>query len=512
MGSQNMGRRGRAAGISAIVLMSLVLSLLASPAAAEREISWVYDRDGKALPAPVSYIYDRSIEGLYTPAGSFGSPTDLFLDHEGYLWVADTGNDRILQLTQDGDVVQAYGQAEGPAQLDSPAGVFVTVTGELWIADRGNNRVVVLDRQGQFLREFGKPTSKLLTQDKVYQPTKVVVDRRGYIYVVNASGDYRGIFQLDARGTFRGFFGANRLPFDLFYLIIRAVTTETQRKRLRTVLPVHNSNLFLDERGFVWTVAPHGEDEQIKKLSPVGANVYRRDFTFGEARTEATVSLKDRLAQQYATTYRRGYLSLNLSGSQFVDVTVSQRGVVSALDKSTGLVYQYDQLGNLLMLFGGLGTQTGKFERPVSLVGTDDGSIYVLDADRDHIQRYRPTGYAQLVHQASELFYDGYYSESAELWREVLRRNANLEFGHVGVAKAFYRQGEYQQAMAEYALARDSQGYSRAFGEYRHDFVRANFGWVMPLVILTVWLLTTLLIRGVRRIMALNLEVTEQFS
>ena len=45
MGSQNMGRRGRAAGISAIVLMSLVLALLASLKAAIGDL----DRVGRIV-------------------------------------------------------------------------------------------------------------------------------------------------------------------------------------------------------------------------------------------------------------------------------------------------------------------------------------------------------------------------------------------------------------------------------------------------------------------------------
>ena len=491
--------RGGAALICALILTSLMLALFVAPAAADREMSWVLDRDGDPLAAPVAYVFDYEIDGLYKGSGTFKSPADLFMDHEGYLWISDTGNNRIIKFTQDGRFVSSYGPEEGPGALNAPEGVFITRTGEMWVADRGNSRVVVYGPDGSFIRDYPKPSSKLLAADQVYQPSKVVVDRRGSVYVLNAGGDYRGIFLLDAQGVFRGFFAANRLPFNILRLIVQAVTTAAQKRQISKILPTHHANMYLDDRGFIWAVAPLAKDEQIKKLSAVGTNVYRRDFAFGDAKG-------------IGLGFRRATAGSALVASQFIDVAASNRGIVSALDFNSGRIYQYDQLGNLLAVFGGRGAQRGRFDLPTSLVGTEDGSIFVLDANRNNIQRYRPTGYTQLLHEASALFYDGYYPESADVWREVLRRNSNFEFGHVGVAKAYFKQGDYLDAMQEYAVARDTQGYSLAFGEYRHDFMRANFGWVMPLFIMAIWLGITLITRAVKRIMALNLEVEEEYS
>ncbi len=258
--------------------------------------------------------------------------------------------------------------------------------------------------------------------------------------------------------------------------------------------------MFMDDRGFIWSVAPLAATEQIKRLSAVGTNTYRRGYTFGE------LELRIRVVNQATGG---GDLVRQLAVAQFTDVAVTRQGVVSALDFESGRIYQYDQLGNLLAIFAGRGDQRGRLDLPTSAVSADDGSVYVLDANRNNIQRYRPTGYARLLHEASALYYGGYYPESAEVWREVLRRNSNYEFGHVGVAKAYFKQGEYLAAMQEYVVARDTLGYSLAFGEYRHDFLRANFGWVMPLVVLAIWLGVTLALRGVKRIMALNLEVED---
>ena len=211
-------RGGRHKGhvlLSALVLASLLFGLIAAPVAAERERSWVLDKDGQPLTAPVAYVFDSEIDGLYKESGTFRNPSDLFIDHEENVWIADSGNNRLVKFTKDGTFLGEYGTDPGPSKLNAPEGVFITLDGNIWVADRGNSRVVVLDPDGKFIRDFPKPSSKLLASDQVYQPSKIVVDRRGQLYVLNGGGDYRGMFLLDGQGIFRGFFAANRLPFNI---------------------------------------------------------------------------------------------------------------------------------------------------------------------------------------------------------------------------------------------------------------------------------------------------------
>jgi len=480
----------RAAAVAAA--LGILLGTVA-PAFAERERTYILDKDGLPLTSQVGYIYDWEIDGLYKPSGTFKNPSDLFVDKDGNIWVADTGNNRIVKFDKDGNFLMALGappakenEAEiGPAAegervetLNAPEGVFIDHLGRIWVADRGNGRVALFNAQGIFLRDFPKPQSKLLEEDQVYQPSKVVVDRRGYIYVLNGGGDFRGIFLLDADGVFRGFFAANRLDFTLIRLIIRVFTTQAQKKQISKVLPTHHANVFLDEQGFIYAVSPLAQKDQIKKLNPVGNNVFPRKF-YGE---------RERRGSQWVWP-------------QFVDVTVDRQGTVSALDFNSGRIYQYDQSGNLLLIFGGRGSQRGKFELPASIAGGPDGSLLVLDANRNNIQIFRRTAFAKQVHTAAQLYYDGRYEDSADVWRAVLRQNSNFELAHAGVGKAYFKRGDYARSMQAYVLARDKNGYSLAYGEWRHEFLRENFGWVLPLAIFSIWLAITLFTRTVRWMM-----------
>jgi tetratricopeptide (TPR) repeat protein len=234
-------------------------------------------------------------------------------------------------------------------------------------------------------------------------------------------------------------------------------------------------------------VSPLAQSDQIKKLNAIGLDIYggQTDKFFGERE-------------------RNGDQAVN---PQFVDVTVDDQGIVSALDFNSGRIYQYDQSANLLAIFGGRGDQWGKFELPQSLAVGKDGRIYVLDANRNNVQVFQPTQFAELVHQGSRLYFDGKYEEAATVWREVLRRDSNFELAHVGLAKADFRRGDYLAAMQEYKIARDKDGYSEAFGEWRHDFLRQNFGWALPMFVFVTWVFCSVASRTVRRVMAMRPEL-----
>jgi DNA-binding beta-propeller fold protein YncE len=478
--AQRCLRIAGAAALSAGVLLGSF-----GTASADREWSWTLDKDKNPLGSPVPYLYDFEIDGLYKESGTFKNPADIFIDTIGNVWIADTGNNRVVKFDEKGTFLTAIGVEEGPGKLNAPEGVFISDRSDIWVADRGNGRVVQYSANGTFIKELGKPRSKLLEEDQVYQPNKLVIDRRGYIYVLNGGGDYRGIFLLDSEGEFRGFFGANRLTFDVMRLLIRTFTTEAQKKQISKVLPTHHANLFTDPRGFIYTVSPLSQKDQIKKLNSIGKDVYSPD------------------EKEYGMNMRRGN---QLVRPQFVDVAVDDQGIVSALDFNTGLIYQYDQSTNLLAIFGGRGAQRGKFELPQSLAVGKEGRIYVLDANRNTVQVFRRTEFAELVHKGSRLYYDGLYDQAADVWREVLRRDANYELAHTGLGKAFFKRGAYVEAMKEYEIARNKDGYSQAFGEWRHGFMRENFGWILPLFIFAAWVISAVLSRTFKQLMSMKLE------
>ena len=118
----------------------------------------------------------------------------------------DTGNSRIIHLDASLKYIDTIGDEDGDGKLSEPKGVFVTKEGMIYVADTKNARIVVFGPDGKFIKQIGKPDSPLLGKTFSYSPSKLLVDKRGYMFVVS-DGNTQGLIQIDPKGSFRGFYG-----------------------------------------------------------------------------------------------------------------------------------------------------------------------------------------------------------------------------------------------------------------------------------------------------------------
>lgn len=467
------------------------------------------------VPSPKPYVFHTSFEFL-----GLNGAQDLFYDRaRGTLWVADTNNNRVVELTKEGQLLREIRQLAGFAEweaatrenfaqayrhsmgvdveilegdalnqflqaerafvdqqlaryrgrtgnsLSRPEGIFVNEEGEIFVADTANKRIVIFHPDGTLKQILPEPVNVLLGEDFDYQPSKLVQDHRNYIYVVNKS-DYRGMLTLDAQGEFRGFFAPNKVGFTLRRVLIRLFASEAQRQKLGKELPPPHSNVFLSPDGDIYTSSEYELKNQIKKLNPVGSDVMNRK-EIGDG--------------YYGFALPRGDQVIT---PKFVDLTVNRDGIISAVDAPNGIIYQYDADRNLLTMFGGRGEENGKFGFPTSIETDELGLLYVLDKDRNNIQVFRPTHFAQLVHRASGLYVEGHYALAAEPWQEALKLNTNYNLAHRGLGKAYDKLGLWEEALDEYRFGEDRIGYSEVFAKLRHEWIRDHFGLFVILVVL----------------------------
>lgn len=448
MGTSKIGKGMR----TATLLVTVFLLVIASPLWATQRLGYILDDVGNQIPSPLSYTFYAEINGIDYECGPFRDPQDIFVDKQGNLFVVDSGNDRIVKFDKSHSFVAVLGNE---AELNEPEGVFVDKEGNIYVADTGNSRILKLDTDGHLLQEYKRPSSPLFGKTR-FSPTKLVVDAREYLYVID-KGDVRGFVLFDGKGLFRGFLAAIRLPFSLTRLFFQLFATTQQKEDVRTRRnPRSYSNINIDDSGFVYAVAGYLKTNQIKKISPVGINVYPEEF-YGEIRLVEDERI----------------LPI------FVDVAVNEFGIVSVLDTTSGKIYQYDQEGNLLTVLGGRGKQKDLFEYPpVSIATGKKGTLYVLDSVNANIKVFYPTELTQLVHQAARLYFDGKYYEAENLWKEVAEKNSNFALAHTGLGKALLKRGDYLAAMEEFRYAKDKEGFSKAFKEYRYIQLRKNFGWI----------------------------------
>ena len=96
-------------------------------------------------------------DGQPATYATFGGPSGVAVDSSGNLYVADSGGSRVrrvsggMSTTIAGNGVAGFSGDGGPstsAQIDSPFGVFVDHSGAVYIADSGNNRIRELSPSG----------------------------------------------------------------------------------------------------------------------------------------------------------------------------------------------------------------------------------------------------------------------------------------------------------------------------------------------------------------------------
>jgi tetratricopeptide (TPR) repeat protein len=472
--------------IAIAVLLVPVQAVADSPMINSSYEGYMYDTLEETFYSINGYLYDGSIDGNNLPVGAFNSPEDIFIDKNDTLYIVDSGNHRIIHMDQDKNVLKVIGDEEGPGQLNSPKGVYVNHEGFVYVADTLNRRVAVFTKEGKFDKEITAPHSPLLGDQFVYSPTKLIVDRRNYLYVINEGSD-KGMMQIDPNGQFRGYYGANHVPFSWSRFFIRFIASKEQRQQLAKVRPPAFSDLYQDKEGFIYTTTMGLRRNQFKRLSAVGVDTLNLD---GEQ-------------NRYGDIYmpRKNWESLY---DAFVGITVDDRGIMTAVDQTTGRAFQYDSIGNLLFVFGGLGPQNGLFETPTAIDHTSDGTMYIVDKTRGRVDLFATTPFADKVHEATSLYVDGRYTEAKEPWQEVLEMNANYDLAYRAIGKALEKEERYAEALEYYEKARSRDEYSVAFLDFRKEYMRNHFAEIVGGLIL-IFILLKFAPRMIRRLAARRL-------
>jgi sugar lactone lactonase YvrE len=85
-------------------------------------------------------------------------PRDAVVDSQDRMWITDTGHDRVVVYTMDGDFVMSIGSSgSGDGQFDEPVSLALDSQGVVYVGDMYNARVVRLSPEGEVLGSFSVP-------------------------------------------------------------------------------------------------------------------------------------------------------------------------------------------------------------------------------------------------------------------------------------------------------------------------------------------------------------------
>ncbi len=108
-------------------------------------------------------------------------PSAVAVDGAGSLYIADTGNNRVLKETFSAG---NYGETTIPSSaLSYPAAVAVDGNGDVYVADSGNNRILMEALSG------GSYTESTISTSSLSYPSGLAVDVSGNIYISDAGNN-----------------------------------------------------------------------------------------------------------------------------------------------------------------------------------------------------------------------------------------------------------------------------------------------------------------------------------
>ncbi len=437
--------------------------------------SYTYDCDGNVVESGSVYSPMCVINGEGLNVGGFSGPADLF-ERDGYLYVLDSGNSRIVKTDIRGSFAKKIIPAESGEEIDltKATGIYVDAKERIFIADSGNNAVWVLNADGAAEKKITKPDSEYFDKDIEFLPSRVIGDSVGNIYV-QSTGIYDGLCIFDSEYQFTGFFGSEKVKTTseiLTSYFWKQFMTSEQKESMANYVPSEIYSMDISSEDFIYTITPGASlgtlpykqnSDSIRCLNPKGSDTLKSD---APRNVEAALDSDN--------------LYLN-----FIDVSYSESGYINLLDNKHGRIYQYDDNMRLITAFSGMGDFAGTFSNPCAIESTGE-YILVLDAGKNNITVFEPTLIGTKIHNALSLYNSGNYQESLEPWLEVIEQNPNFQLAYIGIGNALFNEGNYKEAMSYYELAKDTEGYSNAYKEYRVIMMRNNIVWIVLVIVLAV--------------------------
>lgn len=378
---------------------------------------------------------------------ALNAPTDMMIKDE-LIYIADTGNRRILVSTLEGEYVREFGQDV----CVYPSGVFVTDDGTVYVADRDAKMVFVFDADGSLIKSYGKPDSIMYGDEMEFKPQKIAVNNAGTMYII-CEGNTNGVVEISPAdgGTFLGYFGTNETHVTMLQVVQRMVFTAEMRAKMVSNRPSTPGNLSIDEKGLIYTVTQGEKSGSLKRLNIAGTNMIQPD------------AYDDNPVAVVAGNYDNVYVA-----------------------SARGYIYEFNNEGDMLFVFGGAddGRSRIGLSTNVSAIAIDGSDhIYTLDTEKSQIQIFEPTEFTDLLHEALYLYSKGRYTESKEPLTKVLTMNSMFDYANKAMGRALQQEEDYEQAIEYATLAKDYDGYSDSFWEIRNQWLNKN---LVPAVIIIV--------------------------
>ncbi|MGD1002811.1 MAG: 6-bladed beta-propeller [Candidatus Brocadiia bacterium] len=262
-------------------------------------------------------------------------PYGAAMDPAGYLYLTDSGTDRILKYDTNGNYISHWKDTG----LDFPVGITITEPGYVYIQNYGGH-IRKYDLQGNFLSQWGKDGDG----DGEFHFGNgcwLAADKQGNIYV--ADKENHRIQKFDADGKFLFKWGKKGDGDGEFN---------------------EPCGLAVDKNtGCVY----------VAELSNCRIQKFDKDGRF--------------LCKWGSKGDKAGEF-MPMDG--FLPITLDKAGNVFVGDRDNDRIQKFDSDGKFICAWGKFGDGEGEFAKPTQVVVDNDGNVYVLDTLNSRIQKFVP--------------------------------------------------------------------------------------------------------------------------
>ena len=469
----------------------------------------------EAVPMRPMYEAETQITGDSLGIDSLYDPTHVCLSADKMtLFILDSGNSRILAVnTLDftlnpyygvGGIIGQIQSAEDALDYTGAMGIYVSPSNQIYIADTNNYRLLIVDAAGQLIHTLTKPTDIGVPEDQDFQPSRIMMDNKGYLYVVGKAC-YYGMWVYDTNYNFLGFHGSYAVEQSVADTIKGWITglfmTNEKNAVSQKKLPAEIQDISIDNDGLLYTLSANAYG-QIKRLGLNGNQTLNYKFGFSNSSGDL-INFGEQSAREY--WHKHYQYKQSLQG-----ITVDPDGFIFAIDKILGRVIMYDEECRVISVFGtgfGSGDQVGTFITPEAVASSSD-ALYVLDFAAKNVTVFRLTDYGRLFKQADILTMAGEYNQAQPIWEQVLKLDANNQRAYEGIAKSMLSQANaaksagdmdaayplFEKTMEYAELGNDQQTYSQAFEVIQKDWISTNFWWIFLVCLAAVGGIAALLV------------------
>lgn len=126
--------------------------------------------------------FSHSVGRTGTGPGEFAHPTDVDVDTDGYLYVADSFNRRIQKLSEDGLVSLEINQLGDLGEFRNPVAVTIDIEGNIYAGDDDLNVVAIFSADGKLLDTI---PGRKEASDFLDRPSDVRLDGKGALYIAD---------------------------------------------------------------------------------------------------------------------------------------------------------------------------------------------------------------------------------------------------------------------------------------------------------------------------------------